>query len=263
MLDKRQYVYKKTAEGDLSLYATFPQGWGKDDRRPAVLFFFGGGWAQGTVEHFAGQAAYLAGRGMVAICADYRVKSRHNVRPDKCVEDAKSAVRWVRSSYARLGLDPERLVASGGSAGGHIAACAGVITGFDAPGDGLDISSVPNAMVLFNPVLDVPLDRPGILDRFGSIELAKALSPNRFVRPGLPPTLVSHGEADATVPFSQAQRFCDLMHGAGNRAELYAAPEQPHGFFNHSPWYERTLYRMDEFLRTLDYVQGDPTIVLP
>ena len=227
-----------------------------------MVFFFGGGWVNGTVEHFRQQATYLASRGMVAVCADYRVRSRHNVLPDKCVEDAKSAMRWLRAKNAELRIDPDRLVASGGSAGAHIAACAGIIEGFEVLEEDLDISSVPNAMVLFNPPLEAA-DSSGIRERFGSFDLAASLSPNRHIRPGLPPTLILHGAEDAVVPFSQSEAFVSLMTDAGNRAELYVGPGQPHGFFNHSPWYERTLHRMDQFLASVGYLEGEPAIQLP
>lgn len=258
----RAYVYKRTEQGDLLLYVYLPTRWQADGDFPCVAFFFGGGWVSGTVEHFARQATYLASRGMVAVCADYRVRSRHNVFPDKCVEDAKSTIRWMRANRAELHIDPDRLVASGGSAGAHIAACAGIIEGFEAPEENLGISSVPNAMVLFNPPLEAA-DDSRIRERFGSLKLAVALSPNRHIRPGLPDTLVLHGIEDAVVPFSQSETFVRLMNETGNRAELYVGPGQPHGFFNRSPWYERTLHRMDEFFASIGYLEGEPTVQLP
>ncbi|HEV3028839.1 MAG TPA: alpha/beta hydrolase, partial [Planctomycetota bacterium] len=124
-----EQVYKKTEQGDLKISISFPEDWKASDRRPVIVFFFGGGWTQGTVQQFAPQAAYLAKRGMVAARADYRVKSRHQVTPDKCVEDAKSAVRWLRKNAATLGIDPEKVVAAGGSAGGHLAACTATVLG--------------------------------------------------------------------------------------------------------------------------------------
>ena len=83
--------------------------------------------------------------------ADYRVSSRHGTQVVHCVADGKSAVRWIRANAKRLGVDAERIAAGGGSAGGHVAACTGVISGLDAPDEDTSLSSVPNAMALFNP----------------------------------------------------------------------------------------------------------------
>ena len=136
-----------------NLIVHYPPGWKDSDKRPAIVFFFGGGWTSGKLEQFEPQASHLARRGMVAARADYRVKSRHGVTPKECVEDAKSAVRWMRANAAKLGVDPDRIVAAGGSAGGHIAACTAFSPGLDAEGEDANVSSKPNALVLFNPVL--------------------------------------------------------------------------------------------------------------
>jgi acetyl esterase/lipase len=238
------------------------------------VFFFGGGWAKGHATHFARQASYLAGRGMVALCADYRVSSRHSVLVDQCVEDAKSAIRWVRSHHDRLGIDPHRIVAAGGSAGGHIAACSGMIEGFEAEGEDLSVSSVPDAMVLYNAVLDltippVELERrmshvvhPHLQRVVNMAALAKALSPYHHVRPGLPPALLLQGEHDRIAPADLARGFCERMQQAGSRAQIMVAGGQSHGFFNRSPWFERTLIRTDQFLAELGYIQGEPTLTL-
>ena len=91
---------------------------------------------------------------MVAICAEYRIKSKHGTTPFECVDDGKSAVRWIREHADDLGIDPNKIVAAGGSAGGHVAACTAVINGYETNSENMDISSKPNALVLFNPVID-------------------------------------------------------------------------------------------------------------
>src|SRR5262249_13533381 len=123
------------------------------DKRPAIVFFFGGGWTNGSPMQFEEHCKYLASRGIVAITADYRVASRHQVKAVSCVADAKSAIRFVRKEADRLGVDPNKIVASGGSAGGHIAACSGVISGFNESSEDASVSSVPNALALFNPAV--------------------------------------------------------------------------------------------------------------
>jgi len=88
---------------------------------------------------------------MVTARADYRVKSRHGVTPKECVDDARSAVRWFRENAGKLGVDPNRIVASGGSAGGHIAACTTLMPEEELKDE--KVSCKANALILFNPVL--------------------------------------------------------------------------------------------------------------
>ena len=91
---------------------------------------------------------------MVAMAAEYRVKSRHNTTPFECVMDGKSALRWIRKNAAKLGVDPERIGAGGGSAGGHVAAAVATVPGLNEEGEDLSISCLPDTLVLFNPVYD-------------------------------------------------------------------------------------------------------------
>jgi len=255
------WTYKTTPQGELAMRAYLPAGWSAEDRRPAAVFFFGGGWAQGTIDMLARQAEYLASRGMVAACADYRVKSRHGVTPEACVEDARSAIRWIRQNADRLGVDRDRIVGSGASAGAHIVTCAAMTDGPDAPTDDLDISCKSNVLVLYIPGVDLIEFRshwpPGD-DFFGlDKETAEKLSPSYHVTPGAPPTLVIIGTKDGL--YKQVMDFVDKMKKAGNSIEVYIAEGQEHGtFFNRTPWFERTTGRVDEFLRSLGYLEGPP-----
>lgn len=257
----KSFTYKETPQGELKMWVHFPEDWRKSDQRPAIVFFFGGGWRAGRVTQFERHADYLASRGMVAARADYRVKSRHDVTPDKCVEDTKSAVRWLRKSAADLGIDPNRIVASGGSAGGHIAGCTGTTPGLEAEGEDEKISSRPNAMILFNPVLKFS-GYERLMSRIGGDEqLGRRLSPTLHVVKQTPPALILFGDADRL--YEHGTDYVEAAKKADARAELYVAKGPGHGFFNRSPWYERTLYRADEFLASLGYVKGKPTIELP
>ncbi len=250
-------IYKKTPQGDLKVYVHFPPGWTALDQRPAIVFFFGGGWTSGRVTQFEPQAKYLAQRGMVAARADYRVRSRHGTTPDKCVEDAKSAVRWLRANAARLGIDSQRIAASGGSAGGHIAACTATIPGFEAHGEDLSLSSRPNLLVLFNPVLNTVV----IGEKYGMSEIGRKISPNHFLTKDVPPAIIFFGTDDQ---FNQGgKEYLAKAKGLGLDARMYMASGQGHGFFNRSLWQERTTFLMDEFLTAHGYLQGKPTLDLP
>lgn len=114
---------------------------------------------------------------MVAFSADYRVKSRNQTTPFECVQDARAAIRWVRAHAAEWGIDPDRIVASGGSAGGHLAACTAVIVDGDKAVENAKFSSVPNALVLFNPVLDTTAKGYGAKNFKAEQQTTLAVSP--------------------------------------------------------------------------------------
>lgn len=252
----KSFVYKKTKQADLELVVHHPPGWKETDKRPAIVFFFGGGWQNGRITQFEPQANHLAARGMVAARADYRVKSRHGVTPKECVEDAKSAVRWIRANAARLGVDPDRIVAAGGSAGGHIAACTAFTPGLDAEDEDANVSSKPSALVLFNPVLRFT-GIPQLMERIGDDEaLGKAVSPTQHLTKDSLPTLIFFGTADRLA--LMGDEFMKKSKELGHRAELFTAEGQPHGFFNRSPWQEKTTLRMDEFLVAIGYLEDGP-----
>ena len=247
---KTDYVYKKTPEGELTLHGCFPADWKAADKRPVIVFFFGGGWKNGAFTQFVPQSEYFASRGLVAFSADYRIESKHKTTPDKCVEDAKSAIRWVRANAAKLGIDPNRIIAAGGSAGGHIAACTALVEGFDATDDPKDVSAVPAALLLYNPALNLPR---AVKDGRGD-DIAAKISPTRFLKKSAPPTWLVYGDADAML--SQGKEFAAKAKELGVPVELLTAPKQPHGFFNRSPWIEATTRAADAWLVEQKFLTG-------
>lgn len=259
----RTEVYKTVGDVKLTL-SIFEPATGPKTGRPAIVFFFGGGWTSGSPAQFEQQCRHLAARGMVAITADYRVASRHQVKPVACVADAKSAIRWVRANAARLGVDPRRIAAGGGSAGGHLAAAAATLPGLDEPGEDTRVSAVPDAAVLFNPALmlapmeGLPLEGFGTRvpeERLGT--KPENLSPAHHVKRGAPPMIVFHGKADTTVPYVTAEAFTRVMKAAGNRCDLVDYEGQPHGFFNYGrkdSKYAETVAAMDAFLVSLGWL---------
>ncbi len=201
--------FKTVGGTELKLHVFEPADHKATDRRAAIVFFFGGGWSGGDPRQFYQQARFMSGQGMVAFSAEYRVRSRNQTTPFEAVQDAKSAIRWVREHAAALGIDPDRIVAAGGSAGGHLAACTGLGLGGDPAGENLKVSSIPNALVLFNPVLDTTEQGYGAKN-FKPAQQTD-LSPCHHVRRGLMPTIIFHGTADKTVPFENAERFARLL----------------------------------------------------
>jgi len=259
----RQFTYKETPQAKLTLEVHLPRDWSEDDRRPAVLFFFGGGWISGGIEHFSWQADYLARRGIVAVRVDYRVDSRHHTTPDKAVEDGFDAFLWLQRHAAELGINPQQIVSSGASAGGHIAACLAMC---NHPA-GIDMSSMrPTLLVLFNPVLN--LVNPTAEEEFTSREIeliammpesaVTSLSPNLHIDGSTPPTLLMFGDRDGLL--AQGNFFAEKALSEGVPTTLLTAQGQKHGFFNREPWRSATTLAMDHFLLGQGYLSGTPLI---
>ena len=248
--------YKAVGETTLTLHVFNPPDHEPTDTRPAIVFFFGGGWIGGKPTHFYRQSEYLASRGMVAICADYRTEGRHGTSPKECVQDGKSAMRWVRSHAGELGIDPNRLAAGGGSAGGHVAAVTGTSEGLNEEGEDTSVSCRPNALVLFNPVVDTGPDGWGykrVQDYW------RDFSPMHNVDEETPPTVVFLGTEDQIISVASMEAFQARMEEAGVRCDLHLYEGQPHGFFNQARFHE-TLLEADRFLMSLGYLSGGPTL---
>ena len=274
--DARAETYKTIGDVELKLWVFQPQEHQASDKRPAAIFFFGGGWKAGTPAQFEHHCRYLASRGMVAITADYRVRGRHETLADRCVADAKSAIRWLRSNASRLGVDPDRILAGGGSAGGHLAACTSVVSDLDEPSEDLTVSSKPNAMALFNPAVliakfgDVTLDAEKIADIADRTGVKpERISPIHQLKGKIPPTIIFHGKADPIVPYQTVDEFTKIAIANGSRCELKGYTDAAHGFFNYGRGgtpgenYLRTLQQLDQFLASIGYLSGPPEIALP
>jgi acetyl esterase len=249
-------TYKEIGNVKLQLDIYRPAGFESSQKYPTIVFFFGGGWKGGSIKQFRNQALYFSSRGMVTVLADYRVATRHNSTPFDAVADAKSAIRYVRQNAAKFNIDPQRIVASGGSAGGHLAAAAD-LTKLDEPSEDESISSRPNALVLFNPVFNNGPGEYGY-ERIG--ERYPEISPYHNIRTGAAPAIVFLGTKDALIPVSTAKAYKTKMTENGSRCELYLYPEQTHGFFNTGENYVKTVRQADVFLESLGYIKGKPTL---
>jgi acetyl esterase len=213
----RSFTYRTAAKRGLRLHVFAPVE-ASDTPRPAVLFFFGGAWRVGDITSFQDQAQAFARRGYVAVLADYRVKCRDGSTPLDSLRDAQAAYVWLRANADALGIDRQRIVISGGSAGGHLA----LTTAMKAA-----TAHKPAAVVLFNPAVDLVSKAPMSLKL-----LARRISPSVLPVQALPPTLIFHGQDDRTVPIASVRAFCRRADAAGRACRLEEYAGHDHGFFH-------------------------------
>ncbi len=255
---RRTYIYKTTLQGDLKVYVYLPPGWTAGQKNPAVVMIHGGGFTQGTPNQFTSKAEYLASRGMVAVTPEYRLKTKPNVTVATAIEDGKSAIRWVRMNAKELGIDAERVVGAGGSAGGTCVVLAAMTDQFEPAGEDPSISSKPDVLVLYNPALRLPNG-----DKLLGGQDDETLAAWK-VGKGVPPMILFFGTDDRLAVASR--EMARQAAAEGNRVEFYTAEGQKHGFFNDpakgrgAGWPEAVLYRTDLFLASLGYLKGQPTL---
>ena len=268
-----EVIFKHTAQGDLRLYYFQPPIDKNHGARSATLWIHGGGWTGGTCESFFPMARYTAARGAASFVVEYRLaKTNGTVTVADSVADCKSALRYLRYHAADLGINPQQIAVIGESAGGHLAACVGVLEGFDAATDNWKISARPDALVLYNPLTDFTKSKflnlfPTSAAADTKTKLARELSPLFFVRSNLPPTICIHGLADTVVSPNNSCDFASAMIQYGNRCELVLLPETPHAFL--IPNYKcseatvvNALVRGDQFLTSLGFLSGEPTLAV-
>jgi acetyl esterase len=259
------FTYKKVGERELKLFVSKPADWKAEDKRPAIVFFHGGGWVGGTPSQFNEQCKYFASRGMVCATVDYRlldVKTKET--PLTCVQDAKSARRWVRSHAKELGIDPSRIAAGGGSAGGHLAAFCGMVEGKDDSQDDLAVSPKANALVLFNPVFNNGPEQWGHA-RVG--EQYKEFSPAHNITRDDPPAIIFLGSEDALISVETTKAFQTELQNLGVKCEFHVYDGQKHGFYGKSnangKYFYETVTAADKFLAGMGWLTGPPTLEPP
>ncbi len=230
-----------------------PQNLISKKKYTCIVFFHGGGWNSGNPEQFQRQSRYFASRGMVAISVEYRIRNVHGTSPIQAMEDAKSAIRFIRSNAKLLSIDPNKIAAAGGSAGGHLAAVAGNINLFDNSDEDPTISSKPNLLILYNPVLHYGR-------KWGWIENPSNASPYDNISKGAPTTIILTGTEDKIVPVELIENYKKRMDAVGSRCDVIFYEGAEHAFFNRGQDFIDTIYESDIFLKSNGYISGPPTI---
>ncbi|MGG1516381.1 alpha/beta hydrolase [Paenibacillus oryzisoli] len=274
-------VYKEADGRRLRLLMCRPEGWNADDARPAIVWIHGGGWRGGQPEILLRHCRLFAARGVVTFSVEYRLmpheghdaESGQAPSVETCIEDCRSAMRYIRRHAAQFGIDPQRIAVVGDSAGGHLAVSLATINGYDAPGEDTSISAMANAVVNCNAIVDFTGRWKAMVPAVDAKEAggdpvrawlmchehAKALSPLNHVRAGQPPMLIMHGLLDVTVVPEEAVRFYEAYTEAGNEAELVLYPHLSHAFvlFDYKTEEQEVLkviQRIAQFLTRYDYL---------
>ena len=246
-------LYKNTEEGELNLFVYKPSEFDIKKKYSCIVFFHGGGWNSGNPEQFDRQSRYFASRGMVAVSVEYRIRNVHGTSPIQAMEDAKSAIRFIRSNAKLLSIDSNKIAAAGGSAGGHLAAVAGNIDLFDNSNEDLTISSKPNLLILYNPVLHNGRKWPWI-------DNPSNASPYDNISKGAPPTIILTGTEDKIIPVELIENYKKRMESIGSRCDVIFYEGAEHAFFNRGDDFIDTVFQTDIFLKSNGYLLGPPTI---
>lgn len=250
-----QEVYKIIDTFKLKVDLFYTQQTLGRENNSAIVFFHGGGWAYGTPSEFFSTCERYARMGIVTLSVDYRLCIENGVTPSKtispveCVMDAKSAMRWVRMNAGKLHIDKNKIVASGQSAGGHLALCTATIDEYNEKTDDLSISCRPDAILLFSACVNAVegwCDRL-LGDRRTSIW---SISPAHNIKAGLPPMIEFHGIDDEQVPKWTVQFFESAMKEKGNYFEQHMYEGRKHYLGDGNPKYSR--YYDDEILKIAD-----------
>jgi len=249
------FFYRADGTPPMRLFVVKPAGWKAGDRRPALMFFFGGGWTTGTPANSIFWAKFAAGLGLVGIAPDYRTKGRNDVSPLGSVADSRAALHWVQEHSAELGLDPARIAVGGNSAGGHVALWTAITRTPPGSDEKESPRLKPAALILFSTVSDTSAETGYTPKRFG--EHTTDLSPVHQLDASMPPVLAFHGDADKTVPLRQATALRDKLLATGNACELHIVPGGGHNFGNDVPeWREKSRELMIGFLKKQGLVES-------
>jgi acetyl esterase/lipase len=227
-------------------------------KRPGVIVIHGGGWVNGTKEGMVKKHCmpYLE-KGFVVCNVEYRLAKA--AKAPAAVSDVLKAAKWFRDNAKRYSVDTDRIVVTGGSAGGHLALMVGLTPGSAKLGPEADVAAVVNWYGITDVMDQVsgPNKRKYAVEwlpaQDGRMELARLVSPLTYVRKKAPAILTIHGDADPTVPYDHGVRLTRALRDKKADAELISVPGGGHGFGDEQM--ERLYRDIFKFLKKRKVVQ--------
>lgn len=250
------YAYKKENGVAREMEIHFPKGHDASRKPvPGIIMFHGGAWGGGSRTQFRSLCHYFATRGLVAATVDYKLapkaKKGKTSRKRVCITDAKSAIRWYKQHADELGIDPQRIIAGGGSAGGHVSLLATTNPGLNDPNDPKKYSTSVAAYLLFNPALTKADDKDPEVDFL------------QHLKADFPPAIVFFGSEDTWLKKGWNRTYEKMKSLGIKSVDLWIAEGQGHSFFNKQPWADVTITASDRFLKKLGFIKGEPTLLAP
>ncbi|MEP6600403.1 MAG: alpha/beta hydrolase [Nitrospirota bacterium] len=248
-------IYRKLESQELSLDLYQPSSSQRgSNQRVGVLVVHGGGWQSGDSREFAALNHELAGRGYLVAAINYRLAPQHKF--PAALEDVKQGIAYLKAHAADLGLDGNRLVLLGRSAGGQLALLA-AYAGDPAVRGVIAFYAPPDLRFSYTfPANPAVLDSQGLLrsylgsdpDHLPSTYLAA--SPFYFVSSTTPPTLLIHGGRDELLGEEQSERLAVRLAAYGRQQFLLTLPWATHGCdINFSgPCGQLSTYAIERFI---------------
>ena len=185
---------------------------GGDTKKPVVIFFYGGGWANGARDHYGWAGKAFAAKDFIAVVPDYRKVPQ--VRFPAFVEDGADAIKWVRDNIDRYGGDPARITLSGHSAGAHIAMMLTLDQHYLAD-LGVDPKIIRATVGLSGPYDFLPLDSRRSINAMSKWPRLEETQPIHFARADAPPIMVVTSTEDDTVKPRNAILLSEKLHSLG------------------------------------------------
>ncbi|MFH1498309.1 MAG: alpha/beta hydrolase [Verrucomicrobiota bacterium] len=257
--DAETHTVTETDGDPVLIHIVKPKDWKPTDRRPGFMWFFGGGFVRGTPDKSIGWARSAARKGMVGIAPDYRTVSRWpGVDARAGLADARAALRWVQDHADELGIDPEKIVVGGGSAGGGVALWTAITD--SPPGLVPDLPPLhkPAALILSFPASDVSKATGMRGNRFGKLD-TDAYSPLQHLDKVMPPTFLLHGDADTVVPYAHSVALHAALTANGNVCEFVTVPGGTHKISQEMPEWKKKIPQLHQaFLENLGLLPVKP-----
>jgi acetyl esterase len=254
--------YKKAGNKKLRLLIMQPKRNNALQKCPAMVWIHGGAWVAGSPEGYIPHLRYSVSRGAVGISVQYRlitppgkspeVKNENSI--EDCIADCADAIRYLRNHADELGIDTDKIIVIGDSAGGHLALCLGTFN--------LPKISKADVVINCNGISDMTGEKwikyikPGP----GQIKEAQRLSPINFLDRDDAPVLTMNGANDKVVTPSEAETFYEACKKSGIDTEYILWPDMRHAFIvtDYTATEEQTtraILALDNFLQKRGFLK--------